>query len=72
MVLVNLLKILVQVVLKLQWIFKENNLEEKELLKESINLRVRERIFMVFKSEFIKNTINYMVEMMLTLENSEV
>ncbi len=62
---------------KLQWNLKENSIKllkvpKEEKLKESISLRLNERTSIIFKRRCIKSILNYMGEMMLTLENSIV
>ena len=62
---------------KLQWNLKENSIKllkvpKEEKLKESISLRLNDRTSIIFKRRCIKSILNYMGEMMLTLENSIV
>ena len=62
---------------KLQWNLRENSIKllkvpKEEKLKESISLRLNERTSIIFKRRYIKSILNYMGEMMLTLENSIV
>jgi hypothetical protein len=62
---------------KPQWNLRENSIKllkvpKEEKLKESISLRLNERTSIIFKRRCIKSILNYMGEMMLTLENSIV
>jgi hypothetical protein len=62
---------------KPQWNLRENSIKllkvpKEEKLKESISLRLNERTSIIFKRRYIKSILNYMGEMMLTLENSIV